>query len=538
MPELLEEQNSESPDLQRYLDVVRRRYPFFLIALFLGWLVVWGVSWLLPVSYKSSTLILVEQPTMPKDYVVSNINEDLQDRIQNISQQILSRTRLLHIIDHLNLYGGSQNKLTPDEKAARMRKDIEIELVRDARNLEITAFKIYYSANDPHVAQLVTSELTSLFINENLEVREQQSEDTTKFLESQLETARQGLAAQDAKIRAFKGQHVGDLPTQQASNLQILSGLQSQLGNEQDALNTAQQQRIYLETLISQYRSSQASTRTTPEGSPSGLVAIDQQLSKLRSQLANLSSQYTDQYPDIRSLKIEIAKTEKMRIERAAELKNNKSNAAGQPDKGAVTTDPAEEAQNAAISQLQSQLQANKAELANRQAAIAQLQGKISDYQSRLNDEPVREQQLADLTRDYDQSKANYDNLLKKEIDSKMATSMEQMQKGERFRMIDPPSLPLKPASPDRLKLSGIGLGLGLALGVVTAGALEFIDDRLHSEKQLKTLLPMKVISEIPEVLTAPDEQMHKRRVWLTWAMTAVTLVTIAVGSFFSYRQS
>ena len=187
MPEVSDEQKSEPLDMQRYLDLVRRRYPHFLIALFLGWLVVWGVSWVLPVSYKSSTLILVEQPTMPKDYVVSNINEDLQDRIQNISQQILSRTRLLHIIDQLNLYGGSRSQLTPDEKAARMRKDIEIELVRDARNHEITAFKIYYSARDPHVAQQVTSELTNLFINENLEVRQQQSEDTTKFLESQLE---------------------------------------------------------------------------------------------------------------------------------------------------------------------------------------------------------------------------------------------------------------------------------------------------------------------------------------------------------------
>ena len=205
MPEVLEEQNSEPLDMQRYLDVVRRRYPYFLIATFLGWLVVWGVSWVLPVSYKSSTLILVEQPTMPKDYVVSNINEDLQDRIQNITQQILSRTRLLHIIDQLNLYSGGHSQLTPDEKVARMRKDIEIELVHDARNLQITAFKISYSARDPHVAQQVTSELTNLFINENLEVRQQQSEDTTKFLESQLETARQSLAAQDAKVRAFKG---------------------------------------------------------------------------------------------------------------------------------------------------------------------------------------------------------------------------------------------------------------------------------------------------------------------------------------------
>jgi polysaccharide biosynthesis transport protein len=537
MPEALNEQNSEPLDMGRYVDLVRRRYPLFLISLFFGWLVIWGLSWVVPVSYKSSTLILVEQPTMPKDYVVSNINEDLQDKMQNISQQILSRTRLIHIIDQLNLYSGSGSKLTPDEKTARMRKDIEIELVRDARNLEITAFKISYSARDPHVAQRVTSELTSLFINENLEVRQQQSEDTTKFLETQLETARQSLAAQDAKIRAFKGQHVGDLPTQQASNLQILSGLQSQLGGEQDALNTAQQQRIYLETLISQYRSVQSPTRTTPEGTPVGLSALDLQLSKLRSQLATLSSQYTDQHPDIRSLKVEIAKTERMRSELAAELKN-KNNAGSQPDKGTATGDPADGQQNAAVQQLQSQLQANKAEIVNRQKSIAGLEGKINDYQARLNDEPVREQQLADLTRGYDQSKANYDDLLKKEIESKMATNMEQMQKGERFRMIDPPSLPLKPDTPDRPKLCGIGVALGIALGLVMVGGVEFIDDRLHSEKQLKALLPMKLVSEIPEILTASDERKNKQRVWWAWAMTALVFVTILAGSLFSYRHS
>ena len=162
-----------------------------------------------------------------------------------------------------------------------MRKDIEIELVRDPHERQITAFKIYYSAHDPHVAQQVTGELTNLFIDENLEVRQQQSEDTTKFLESQLETARQSLAEQEAKVRVFKGEHVGDLPSQQASNLQILSGMQSQLQNEEDALNTAQQQRVYLQSLISQYRALQGASRTA-DGAPTGLPAIDQELERLR----------------------------------------------------------------------------------------------------------------------------------------------------------------------------------------------------------------------------------------------------------------
>jgi polysaccharide biosynthesis transport protein len=539
MPEMLEEQNSEPLDLERYLDVARRRYPLFLISVFLGWIVVWGASWILPVSYKSSTQILVEQPTMPKDYVITNVNDDLQDRVQNITEQILSRTRLLRIIDQFNLYSDSRIPLTPDEKAAQMRKDIEIEVVHDPNNQKVTAFKIDYSAPDPHVAQKVTGELTNLFINENLEVRQQQSQDTTKFLQSQLEAARQSLTEQDAKIRVFKGEHVGDLPSQQASNLQILAGMQSQLENEQDALNTARQQQVYLQTLINQYRTLQGTSRGGEGGQPGltgGLPAIEKELDRLKSELADLSSRYTDRYPDVQKLRVQIAKTEKMREDLIADLKRQPKG--DQPDGAAVARELADPSQTSPLLQLQGQLQANRTEITNREQAIAGLKGKVSDYQARLNDEPVREQQLSDLTRGYDQSKANYDDLLKKENASKMATSMEELQKGERFRMIDPPSLPLKPDFPNRLKFCEIGLGLGLALGIVVAGGFEFMDDRLHSEREMKALLPVKVISEIPEIVTPSDERKSKRRLWLRWAMTAFVFAAILTGSALSYLHS
>lgn len=526
----LEETRSEGFDLQRYLGVARRRHLHFLVPVLLGWLAVWGASWVLPARYRSATLILVEQPTMPKDYVVPNVNDNLQNRLQSITQQILSRTRLLHIIDQLNLYGGSHSQATPDEKVERMRKDIEIELVRDTHHDQITAFNVYYSAHDPNVAQQVTSELTNLFINESLEVRQQQSEDTTKFLESQLENARKTLAEQEAKIREFKGQHVSELPSQQATNLQILSGLQSQLQTEQDALNTAKQQRIYLQTLIDQYSNLQGTSHTA-DGTPTGLPAIDQELDRLKSQLADLSSRYTDRHPDLRKLREQIAKTEKTRDQLLADLKNN----ASQPEDGTVARDVAESSQNSPMMQLQGQLHANQAEITNREQGIAGLKVRVNDYQARLNQEPVREQQLADLTRGYDQSKANYDELLKKKNGSEMATSMERLQQGERFRILDPPSLPVKPEFPNRLTFCGIGLGVGLMLGVVVAAAFEMLDDRLYSEKEIKDLMPVAIISEIPEIVNLSDQQVSKRKIWLGWAMAALVFVTILAGSAFSY---
>jgi polysaccharide biosynthesis transport protein len=532
----LEEQDAEGLDLQKYLGIAKRRHLHFLIPLFIGWVAVWSVSWVLPPRYQSSTLILVEQPTMPKDYVTPNVTDDLQARMQSITQQILSRTRLLHIIDQYNLYTLSHSDRSPDDKVALMRNDIDIELVRDERSNQITAFNVYYTSRDPHIAQRVTGELTKLFINENLEVRQQQSEDTTNFLETQLQAARESLATQEEKIRVFKAQHPGELPGQLASNLQILSGLQSQLQSEEDALNAAKQQHVYLQTLADQYRTLQVPSKSGDSGTAVGLPALDQQLEKLKAQLADLSSRYTDRHPDVRKVKEQIADLEHQRQQLVAALQTKSNDNTADPSNtpSAESLDPT---QASMLLQVQSQLRSNQLEITNRERSVAALKGKIDDYQARLNEEPVREQQLADLTRGYDQSKANYDDLLKKKNESAMATSMELLQQGQRFRIIDPPSFPLKPQFPNRLKFCGIGLALGLALGVVVAGAFEMLDGRIHDEKQLKKLLPPAIIAEIPPIANASDIQTQARRTWIGWATAAMVLVTILAGSAFSYLR-
>ncbi len=524
MAETFEEQSSEQVDVRRYFDLARRRHMHFLIPLLLGWCAVWGASWILPARYKSTTLILVEQPTMPKNYVLPNINDDLQARLQSISQQILSRTRLLTIIDKLHLYRGKGAPVALDDKVAQMRKDIDIALVHDAHNDEITAFNISYSAHDPHVAQVVTTELTNLFISENLKVRQEQSEGTTKFIQDQLADARVTLSEQEAKVRQFQGQHEGVLPTQQASNLQILSGLQSQLQNEQDALNTAKQQRVYLQALIEQNRARGGSR----PGEGKDLPSINQELITLNAQLLDLSSRYTDRYPDVLVLKDKIAKTEKMRDQLIADAKN-KATVKGPAASGAL--DPLE---STPMLQLESQLQANQLEISNREHAVSGLTGRINDYQTRLNEEPGVEQQLADLTRGYDQSKAIYDDLLKKENESSMATSMEQMQQGERFTMLDPPSLPVTADFPNRLKFCGIGLAVGLLLGFACVAGFEFLDDRLYDEEAIKAMLPTSVLAEVPEIYSPLDEQIAKRRVRFGWAMAAFAVAAIMAGSAFS----
>lgn len=527
--ELHEEQESQNFDLEQYLAIVKRRRWHILIPLFLGWLLVWTASWVMPSTYRSETTILVQQPSMPKDYVTPNVSDDLQARLQSLTQQILSRTRLIHIIESMNLYQKERKRLSPDEVVEQMRKDIQVDLVKD--QTKVTAFTVSYSARDPHVAQEVVSELTNLFISENLEVRQQLSEDTTQFLQNQLQEASKSLADQEEKIRQFKAEHVNDLPDQVQSNLAVLSGLQSQMANEQDSLNRAKQQSVYLQSLISQYRSMQSTHTTTADGGTvMGLPAIDQQLDKLKAQLTDLQSRYTDKHPDVRKLKDEIAQTEQLRAKLLADQKNSSSS----DPNTAVEADPR---QGAAIADLQSQLKANQIEISNRERTIAGLEAKVNQYQGRLNDEPVREQQLADLSRGYEQSKANYDDLLKKKNSSELATNLERRQQGEHFQVLDPPSLPQKPDFPNRLKFAGAAFGVGLALGIVVAGAAEFLDGRLYSETAIEKLLPVDIISEIPPIKTTEELRVERKGNWLALAATGMIGVVILFGSAVSFLR-
>jgi polysaccharide biosynthesis transport protein len=542
MPEVIEEQPSEGIDLQRLVGIARRRHLQFVIPLFLGWIVVWAASWILPPRYKSSTTILVEQPTMPQNYVVPNVNDDLQARLQSLKTQILSQTRLLTIIDRLHLYNGPENATAADERIIQMRKDIDVELVRDPQRQDISAFTISYSARDPYVAQKVTGELTELFISENNKIRQEESEGTTSFLEKQLDDARASLSDQETKVREFEGQHEGTLPTQETGNLQILSGLQSQLQSEEDALNAAKQQQVYLQALLEQQRAALNKVRQ-PSGNgavssmPTNLESVDEQLEKLQAQLADLSSRYTDQYPDVQNLKHQIAKMEAARDNLVAAAKVKSKSEKQQGVNSAIADDAGSTLSGPAL-QTQSQLQANQVEIQNREHAVSSLKSRIDEYQGRLNLEPATEQQLEELNRGYDQSKANYDDLLKKKDESEMATNMEQMQQGQRFTVLDPPSLPSRPDFPNRLKFCGMGLGVGFALGVLVAGGFEFMDDRMHSEKEIKALLPIAVISEVPEVVSPRDLQKTKRGIAIGWATTAIVLVAIMAGSVLSYLHN
>jgi len=285
--------------------------------------------------------------------------------------------------------------------------------------------------------------------------------------------------------------------------------------------------------LIGQYRSMAHNPKVvaaSPAAVSGGLPAVDQELSRLKAQLADLSSRYTDRHPDVRKVKDQIAKTERMKAQLEAELAKKSADlpADKNPDGG----------KDVASMEVESQLKANEIEMANRQRAISELQGRIADYQSRLNRTPVREQELADITRDYDQSRTYYESLLAKRNQSELATNLEKRQQSEHFRIIDPPSLPIKPYSPNRFKLNMIGLALGLALGVAGIVGSEFLDDRIYDDKEFKKMIPVELMVEVPPVIS-PEEEAHSRRQSrLGWLATAAMVVAVIAGVAVSFIRS
>ena len=379
----------------------------------------------------------------------------------------------------------------------------------------------------------MNSELTSLFIDENVRSQRQQSESTTAFLDGELADARLKMEAQEADVSAFKAKHVGNLPGQLQSNVQILAGLQAALASTQHALDNSKQQKIYLESLLQQYQSAQASM-----GGDSNAVstqALDKELQDLRLQLQNLRTRYTDGHPDIVALEDEIAKTEAMKKQNEAEIASDQQT--GKP-RNAIDFSAAEGVQRGsptAIMQLQSQLKANQLEIQNEQQHAKDLEAQTTVYQARLNLTPETEQELTVISRGYEEAKSNYNSLLQKQTQSQLATSLGQQQQGQQFHIIDPPKLPDKPSAPNRFLISLVGLALGAVLGLGLAAFLELTDVRFRREEDLEGILPARMLVGIPR-LSTPSED-HSRRIarYMEWGAATVVGLAIFVGNLYVY---
>jgi polysaccharide chain length determinant protein (PEP-CTERM system associated) len=496
---------------QDYIDIARRRIWWLVLPIVLVTLSVFFGSLWLPRSYLSEATIMIEPQKVPSNYVQSTISEDVTDRLQAIRQEILSRGRLRKIIAEFNLYNSVSGKMAGDEVVELMRRDITVEVVTNQLNntdhsKSVAAFKIGYSGRNPVLVQKVTRNLASLFIEENLKDREQESEGTTDFLDDQLEKLRTSLQEQEKRIQAFKSAHAGELPEQQVPSLQMLGQLQSVLQANSDAITRAQQQRSYMASVLESM-----SMINTPQSMKS---ALQLQYDNKTADLLASQQKYKPTHPDIQRLKAELAAIkEQIDSEKGKSWGDGRSQAS--PD------------------QIQVELAGLDKEIQKRTARQSQLEADIQKLQLHMSALPHVEQQLAELSRDYDTSRTSYQALLSKRNNSSVAAEMERRAEGEQFRILDPASYPEKPYKPNLLQIDVLGLLIGVFAGCGLAMLVEMSDNTLHSESDFIQAISAPVLANLPYVLDPSEKRKVTARWWLIAAGTCVSCLAVVLIAYF-----
>jgi polysaccharide chain length determinant protein (PEP-CTERM system associated) len=440
------------------------------------------IAGLLPKEYTSQTLVLVAKPTVPAEYVRPVVTEDLNRRLASMQEQILSRTRLEPVIDQFGLYHEDRNKVHIEELIDRLRKAIEISPLAPMAGTEdrsMPGFSVKVTFNNPQSAQQICTSITSMFMEQNASALEQQAVRTTSFLSEELNKAKAQLDQQDARLAQFKRQYMGSLPEEAQTNLGVLMSLNSQFEANSQALNRAQQDRTFGQSLLDQQEANwkAAQAGQNPE-------TLENQLRTAEEQLTGLETLYTAKHPDV--------------VKKRTQVEELKKRMAEAPEVSTSSKEKRPSVEPAQIQQLRTSLRQQDLNIADMTKRQTQLQEQIRVLQGRVQASPMIEQQLKEFMRNYQSAADFYNELLKNQEHSAMATSLAHQQEGEQFRVLDPPSLPASPSFPKKINFVGDGLGSGLVLALIILYALMVMDKTFHTENDVEACLKLPVLIGIP----------------------------------------
>lgn len=469
-----------------YITILRRRWIPVVVLTIVGGPVAYAIAHFIPPRYTSQTTVLIQQPTVPQKLVPPVVTGDIDQRLASMRVQILSRTRLEPIIRQFGLYSSDINSVPMEELVTRLQKAVDVTPIRrmEETSGSLPGFNITVTLASPQKAQAVCTAITSMFIAENVRTRQEHSEDTTQFLTQQLADAKAALDEQNAKLAAFKTRYLGSLPDDDKTNLNILTGLTSQLDASTEALSRAQQDKSFLESSLGQaVQAWQASQNgTNPQ-------TLQDKLTALQAHLADLRSRYTDSFPDVIRAKADIAALQK---QIAAESAGGGSPASGKASQASI--EPAN------IQTLRAQLHGVDVMIKEKTAEQNDLKRQIKVYEARVQSSPDVEQQYKALTLGYQAALENYNELTKHRDEAQMATDLEKRQEGETFAILDPASLPDHPSFPNALFFTLGGFGVGLLLGLGLAFLQEKRDTSIRTEEDVEFALRLPVIAMVPAI--------------------------------------
>ncbi len=479
-----------------------------------------------PDIYRADTTILVVPQRVPNEYVRPTVTSRIQDRLQSISPQILSRSRLEPILVDLDLYPKLRQTEPMEDVIAYMRTQVEVSVQRG------DAFSVAYRSTSPVLAQQVTERLASLFIEENLRDREVQAEATNQFLESQLNDARSRLIEHEKRLEAFRLRYAGELPTQTQSNFTAVQTLQMEAQGLADSLDRDRDRRRLLEASLADLTTAadeaEATGRPEPVDTPRSQAAID--LAAARDSLRALQTRLKPEHPDvIRGERVVRELEQKVKAEQAAAA------AAAAGSGPSPTGTPVSTAERRARG-VRDELNQITATIAVKETRLTKLQDELAGYRSRLDAAPTRESEMTELMRDYTTLQSGYQSLLQKREESKVAANLERRQIGEQFKVLDSPRRPERPYSPNRPLIQAIGTLVGLGLGLGLLVLREVRDQTLHKEADVLETLDLPVLATVPRMRNREERRSHLRQV-LGLSGAAVGGIGVAIAIAWSWLR-
>jgi polysaccharide chain length determinant protein (PEP-CTERM system associated) len=534
-------------DVEDYIDIVRRHKAWILGPTFGALVIAVVVAFLWPDTYVSQAVIRVVPSQVPENFVPSNVNVEMSQRINSMAQTILSRGNLTNIISTHNLYPRERQRKPMEDVIEQMKNSIRIGQVVNLTERErgLSAFSIAFSYENRIMAQRVTSDLVTRFISENTRDRTNQSMLTTQFLNDQWDQARQELERIEDRLAKFRAENAGRLPDQIQQNWTQLSALENRVANINGAISRTNQDKLLLETELRTLKSQLNALAPPPEASAAAeknerLIQTDREIAQLETHLSLLRQQYKDTYPDVQKViaLLNIKKRERDNLNREQEDESTKAK-----ERTPVVSKRQEyvyakerQAIEGNIQRLEAIIRTRVLQAEEHQRELDQVNRQIQMVQARLNATPVGEQQYTEIVRDRELAKQKYDDLNKKRSASEISSELEKRQQGETLDVLDPASLPQKPTEPNRMMLVAVGTVLGVVLGVLLAGAREAKDTSLKNLKDVRAYTQLTILGSVPLLENDLIVRRRKRLAMLAWSTACLLGVAIMTGAIVYYR--
>lgn len=558
-------ESMQEKELQDYIAAFRRKKkPCFAISggiVFLSLL----MAFLLPPVYRSTATILIEEQEIPAELVRSTITSYADQRLQMISQRVMSRPNLEQIIAKFGLYSRERQKLTTEEVIEKMRKDIALDTISadviDPRTKQPSkaaiAFTLSYEGRDPDTVQRVANEITSLYLEENLKARTQKTAETSGFLREEARQMGEYVSTVEKKLADFKEAHLNSLPEQKQINIQLIERTERDLMDVDSQLRSLEERRFYLDGQLAQIKPDSPIVSSTGER----IAGTEDRLKALRTQYLSLSSAYSDKHPDVVKARTEIQSLERetggvdSALEQTKALEQQRAQLASLRDRysenhpevvdltkhiaaleaaihkadtaSAVKRITQSQPENPAYITLQAQRDGAVQDSASLTQKRVELKTKLAEYEQRLVQSPEVERQYMELVRDYENTTARYRELKAKEMEADVAEQLEKKSKGERFSIIEPPLPPEKPVKPNRPALAFLGLVLAIAGAGGYVALTESLDKSIRGSKAVAALTGALPLAVIPFIAT--DEAVVEQKRNLI-AVAAVALGAIILS--------